>query len=55
MKDVQTHNLGNGLLDMVKAFSKLNNMNVPYEIAPRRVGGVAACYADANRAKNELN
>jgi len=50
---LQAHNkrFDNDLLDIVKAFSKLNNVNVPYEISPRR----AACYADASLAKNELN
>ena len=56
---VQAYNLGTGngisVLDMVKAFSKVNNVDVPYEIVPRRAGDVAACYADVSRAKNELN
>lgn len=59
IKGVQAYNLGTGngisVLDMVKAFSKVNNVDVPYEVVPRRAGDVAACYADVSRAKNELN
>ncbi len=59
IKGVQAYNLGTGngisVLDMVKAFSKVNNVDIPYEIVPRRAGDVAACYADVSRAKNELN
>ncbi len=54
-----TYNLGTGqgysVLDMVKAFEKAAGKAVPYHIAPRRAGDVAACYADATLAENELN
>lgn len=43
-------NLGTGtgysVLDVVKAFSAACGKSVPYEIAPRREGDIAACYAD---------
>lgn len=43
-------NLGTGIgysvLDVVKAFEKASGRPVPYELAPRRAGDVAACYAD---------
>ena len=51
-------NLGTGtgysVLDMVKAFEKVNNVKVPYKIAPRREGDVASCYADPKKAKDVL-
>lgn len=47
---------GNGLsvLQLVKAFEQQNNKPVPFNIAPRRPGDIAACYADANKAKKLL-
>ena len=51
-------NLGTGtgysVLDMVKAFEKVNNVKVPYVIGPRREGDVASCYADPKKAKEVL-
>ena len=51
-------NLGTGVgysvLDMVNAFSRVNNVPVPYRIAERRPGDIAACYADSAKAKAEL-
>ncbi len=48
---------GNGLsvLQLVKAFEQQNNKPVPYSVAPRRAGDIAACYADATKAKQLLN
>ena len=55
---VAVFNLGTGVgysvLDMVKAFSAENGVAVPYRIAPRRPGDIAACYADPAKAKAEL-
>ena len=55
----QAYNLGTGngisVLEMLNAFAKANNVNVPYEIVPRRPGDIAACYADVSRAKSELD
>ena len=52
------YNLGTGtgysVLEMVKAFEKVNNVKVPYEITKRRAGDIAACYADPSLAKKEL-
>ena len=52
------YNLGTGkgysVLEMVEAFKKVNNVDVPYKIAPRREGDIAECYADPSKAKNEL-
>lgn len=51
-------NLGTGhgysVLDMVKAFETANGVSVPYEIAPRRPGDLATCYADPARSREVL-
>ncbi len=48
-------NLGTGtgysVLDMVKAFERVNGVKVPYVIAPRRPGDIATCYADPAKAQ----
>ena len=55
---IYIYNLGTGVgysvLEMVEAFKKVNNVDVPYKIAPRRAGDIAACYADPTKAKKEL-
>lgn len=55
---VVTYNLGTGcgysVLDMVKAFSKACGHDVAYKIAPRRPGDIAQCYADPQKAREEL-
>ncbi|PYG88711.1 UDP-glucose 4-epimerase [Ruminiclostridium sufflavum DSM 19573] len=55
---VVTCNLGTGrgysVLEIVKAFSEISEREIPYKIADRRPGDVAACYADPTKAKNEL-
>ena len=35
---------------IVKAFSKVNNIEIPYDIKPRRAGDIAECYADPTKA-----
>lgn len=51
-------NLGTGhgysVLDMVKAFEKVNNVKVPYSIKPRRAGDIAQCYCSPKKAEIEL-
>ncbi len=51
-------NLGTGegysVLDVIKAFEHVSNQQIRYEIAPRRPGDVAACYADPAHAKELL-
>ena len=58
-KGLYIYNLGTGtgysVLDMVKAFEKANNIEVPYKIAPRRAGDIATCYADPKKAYEELH
>lgn len=53
------YNLGTGhgysVLEMVKAFEKVNNVKINYKIAPRRPGDIATCYADCKKAEQELN
>ncbi len=52
------YNLGTGkgysVLDIVKAFEKASGVKVPYQIAPRRAGDIAECYADPTKAYEEL-
>ena len=52
------YNLGTGrgysVLEVVKAFEKVNNLNVPYKVVDRRAGDIAECYADCSKAKREL-
>ena len=54
-KGAEVVNLGTGngysVLEIVKAFERVNNIEVPYEIAPRREGDIAECYADASKAE----
>ncbi len=51
-------NLGTGqgysVLDMVRAFETASGRKVPYRIADRRPGDVAACWADPSRARELL-
>ncbi len=51
-------NLGTGVgysvLDMVRAFERASGKPVPYKVAPRRAGDIAACYADPALALNLL-
>ena len=48
--ECQAINLGTGVgysvLDMVRAFEQASGQPVPYQVAPRRAGDIAACYAD---------
>ncbi len=52
------YNLGTGtgysVLEIVQAFEKINHVKIPYQIAPRRPGDIAECYADPTKAKEEL-
>ncbi len=57
-KGLYIYNLGTGtgysVLDMVKAFEKVNDIKIPYVIAPRRSGDIATCYANPEKAEKEL-
>lgn len=52
-------NLGTGkgysVLEVIKACEKATGREVPYKIAARRAGDVAACYADPTKASERLN
>lgn len=49
-----TANLGTGkghsVLEVVHAFERTTGIQIPYEIAPRRPGDIASCYADPSLA-----
>jgi len=55
---VHIYNLGTGkgtsVLELVHAFIKENQVEVPYAIVGRRPGDIATCYADADKAWKEL-
>ncbi len=57
-KGTEIFNLGTGVgysvLDIVNAFIKVNNIDIPYDIKPRRAGDIAECYADASKAAQIL-
>ena len=52
------YNIGTGhgysVLEMVKAFERVNGISIPYSIKPRRAGDIATCYCDPTKAKEEL-
>lgn len=54
-----TYNLGTGrgysVLQLIEAFSKAANKEIPYKIAGRRKGDIAICYADCSKANRELD
>lgn len=55
---VLTVNLGTGkgvsVLEMIAALEQASGRKVPYRIAPRRPGDIAACYADVRYAQEVL-
>lgn len=55
---VSIYNLGTGqgysVLQMVKAFEQASGKPVPFNIAPRRAGDIAECWADPAKALSEL-
>lgn len=42
------------VLELVKTFSRVNDVSVNYKIVGRRAGDIDACYADTSKALNEL-
>lgn len=57
-KGTEVFNLGTGVgysvLDMVKAFETANNLEIPYQIAPRRAGDLPEVYADPSKSAQVL-
>lgn len=57
-KGSEAVNLGTGegysVLDVVHAFEKANDIDIPYEIVERRPGDIAIGYADPTKAKDLL-
>ncbi|MBM3210410.1 UDP-glucose 4-epimerase GalE [Candidatus Saccharibacteria bacterium] len=56
---VHTYNLGTGkgtsVLELISAFSAACKKELPYRIVARRPGDIAECYADSQKAAQELN
>ncbi len=54
----EVFNLGTGtgysVLDMVNAFREVNQVALPYQIAPRRPGDIGTCYADPTKSQTVL-
>ena len=54
-KGTEAVNLGTGngvsVMELVEAFNRANEMEIPYEIGPRREGDLPAFWADATKAK----
>ncbi len=52
------YNIGTGhgysVLDVVNAFIRVNGVDIPYQIKPRRAGDIATCYCDPAKAEKEL-
>jgi len=57
-KGVHAFNLGTGqgksVLEVIQSYETTTGQAVPYQIVGRRLGDVAACYADSSLAEREL-
>ncbi|ART78138.1 UDP-glucose 4-epimerase GalE [Sutcliffiella horikoshii] len=55
---VEAYNLGTGsgysVLQMVQAFEKASEKEVPYKVVTRRPGDIGECFADPTKAKEDL-
>ena len=58
-QECDAYNLGTGkgcsVLELVNAFSKVNNIKINYKIVDRRPGDIDSCYADPSYAFEKLN
>ena len=46
--------LGTSVLEILKTFEKVNNLELPYKIVGRRAGDITSAYADTQKANHEL-
>lgn len=46
--------VGTTVLELISAFEKANGIKIPFSFAPRRAGDIAECYANADKAFNEM-
>lgn len=57
--EINAYNLGTGMgysvIEMVEAFERASEKSIPYTIEARRPGDIGVCYADATKAREELN
>jgi UDP-glucose 4-epimerase len=57
-ENFEIFNVGTGrgvsVLELVRAFERVNNLKLNYRIAPRRAGDVVLSWADTTLANNEL-
>ena len=57
--EMLVYNLGTGhgvsVIDLIKAFEAATKQKIPYDIIERRPGDIATCYADASKAKTDLD
>lgn len=55
---VNIYNLGTGngysVLEIIEKFKSVSGKEIPFSIAPRRPGDIATCFANAQKAKDEL-
>ncbi|MFK4134687.1 UDP-glucose 4-epimerase GalE [Pseudomonas luteola] len=58
VKGAHVWNLGTGrgysVLELIRVFEEVAQMQLPYRLAPRREGDVAECWADPHKAEQEL-
>jgi UDP-glucose 4-epimerase len=57
-QDCEIFNIGTGrplsVMELIKAFEKVNGVKVNYRIAPRRPGDITAIWADPTLANEEM-
>ena len=58
-RSIDTFNVGTGkgnsVLEVIKAFEKINRLTLNYEIGPKRAGDAPVVYADNSYIKSKLN
>lgn len=56
---IEAYNLGTGkgfsVIEMVKAFEEVTGVPIPYKVVTPRSGDAAICFANASKAKKELD